>query len=50
METANARGYLGRHDLFVVFRLVGINLPVDAGFIAGSTWDAYGGLREPPEA
>jgi hypothetical protein len=25
-----------------------INLPVDAGFIAGSTWDAYGGLREAP--
>jgi NAD(P)-dependent dehydrogenase (short-subunit alcohol dehydrogenase family) len=30
--------------------VTGINLPVDAGFIAGSTWDAYGGLREPPEA
>jgi Bacterial regulatory proteins, tetR family len=27
-----------------------INLPVDAGFIAGSTWDAYGGLREAPGA
>ena len=26
--------------------ITGINLPVDAGFIAGSTWDAYGGLRE----
>src|SRR5438445_3662918 len=26
--------------------VTGINLPVDAGFIAGSTWDAYGGLRE----
>ena len=25
--------------------ITGINLPVDAGFIAGSTWDAYGGLR-----
>lgn len=25
--------------------VTGINLPVDAGFIAGSTWDAYGGLR-----
>ena len=24
--------------------VTGINLPVDAGFIAGSTWDAYGGL------
>src|SRR5215475_11043926 len=28
----------------------GINLPVDAGFIAGSTWDAYGGLREAPSS
>lgn len=28
--------------------VTGINLPVDAGFIAGSTWDAYGGLHEPP--
>jgi NAD(P)-dependent dehydrogenase (short-subunit alcohol dehydrogenase family) len=26
--------------------VTGINLPVDAGFIAGCTWDAYGGLRE----
>jgi NAD(P)-dependent dehydrogenase (short-subunit alcohol dehydrogenase family) len=26
--------------------VTGVNLPVDAGFIAGSTWDAYGGLRE----
>lgn len=30
--------------------VTGINLPVDAGFIAGSTWAAYGGLPEPPEA
>jgi NAD(P)-dependent dehydrogenase (short-subunit alcohol dehydrogenase family) len=30
--------------------VAGINLPVDAGFIAGSTWDAYGGLRQAPEA
>jgi NAD(P)-dependent dehydrogenase (short-subunit alcohol dehydrogenase family) len=29
--------------------VTGINLPVDAGFIAGSTWDAYGGLREAPQ-
>jgi NAD(P)-dependent dehydrogenase (short-subunit alcohol dehydrogenase family) len=28
--------------------VTGINLPVDAGFIAGATWDAYGGLREAP--
>ncbi|WP_454620181.1 SDR family NAD(P)-dependent oxidoreductase [Bradyrhizobium cenepequi] len=27
--------------------VTGINLPVDAGFIAGSTWAAYGGLPEP---
>jgi NAD(P)-dependent dehydrogenase (short-subunit alcohol dehydrogenase family) len=30
--------------------VTGINLPVDAGFIAGSTWAAYGGLPEPPDA
>ncbi len=30
--------------------VTGINLPVDAGFIAGSTWDAYGGMREAPGA
>ncbi len=30
--------------------VTGINLPVDAGFIAGSTWDAYGGLREAPRS
>ena len=30
--------------------VTGINLPVDAGFIAGLTWDAYGGLREAPQA
>jgi NAD(P)-dependent dehydrogenase (short-subunit alcohol dehydrogenase family) len=28
--------------------VTGINLPVDAGFIAGATWDAYGGLRGAP--
>ena len=26
--------------------VTGINLPVDAGFLAGLTCDAYGGLRE----
>jgi NAD(P)-dependent dehydrogenase (short-subunit alcohol dehydrogenase family) len=30
--------------------VTGINLPVDAGFIAGATWVAYGGLPEAPEA
>jgi NAD(P)-dependent dehydrogenase (short-subunit alcohol dehydrogenase family) len=30
--------------------VTGINLPVDAGFIAGSTWAAYGGLPEASEA
>ncbi|WP_454626116.1 SDR family NAD(P)-dependent oxidoreductase [Bradyrhizobium cenepequi] len=30
--------------------VTGVNLPVDAGFIAGSTWAAYGGLPEAPEA
>jgi NAD(P)-dependent dehydrogenase (short-subunit alcohol dehydrogenase family) len=28
--------------------ITGINLPVDAGFLAGSTWDAYGGPPQPP--
>jgi NAD(P)-dependent dehydrogenase (short-subunit alcohol dehydrogenase family) len=28
--------------------VTGINLPVDAGFIAGSTWAAYGGWPETP--
>jgi NAD(P)-dependent dehydrogenase (short-subunit alcohol dehydrogenase family) len=28
--------------------ITGINLPVDAGFVAGMSWDAYGGLPEPP--
>ena len=30
--------------------VTGINLPVDAGFIAGSSWAAYGGLPDAPEA
>ncbi len=30
--------------------VTGINLPVDAGFIAGATWAAYGGLPEAPQA
>jgi NAD(P)-dependent dehydrogenase (short-subunit alcohol dehydrogenase family) len=28
--------------------VTGINLPVDAGYIAGTTWGAYGGLPEAP--
>jgi NAD(P)-dependent dehydrogenase (short-subunit alcohol dehydrogenase family) len=28
--------------------VTGINLPVDAGFLAGSTWAAYGGLPQAP--
>ncbi|MCC8978399.1 SDR family NAD(P)-dependent oxidoreductase [Bradyrhizobium acaciae] len=28
--------------------ITGINLPVDAGYIAGTTWAAYGGLPEAP--
>jgi NAD(P)-dependent dehydrogenase (short-subunit alcohol dehydrogenase family) len=28
--------------------VTGINLPVDCGFLAGSTWGAYGGLPQPP--
>jgi NAD(P)-dependent dehydrogenase (short-subunit alcohol dehydrogenase family) len=30
--------------------VTGINLPVDAGFIAGASWSAYGGLPNAPEA
>ena len=30
--------------------VTGINLPVDAGYIAGTTWAAYGGLPEAPNA
>ena len=30
--------------------VTGINLPVDAGYIAGTTWAAYGGLPKPPGA
>jgi NAD(P)-dependent dehydrogenase (short-subunit alcohol dehydrogenase family) len=30
--------------------VTGINLPVDAGYIAGTSWAAYGGLPELPEA
>jgi hypothetical protein len=30
--------------------VTGINLPVDAGYIAGTTWAAYGGLPELPGA
>ena len=26
--------------------ITGINLPVDGGFLAGISWQAYGGLRE----
>jgi NAD(P)-dependent dehydrogenase (short-subunit alcohol dehydrogenase family) len=32
----------------IVSGMTGINLPIDAGLIVGSTWDAYGGLREAP--
>jgi NAD(P)-dependent dehydrogenase (short-subunit alcohol dehydrogenase family) len=28
--------------------VTGINLPVDAGYLAGSTWGAYGGLPQAP--
>jgi NAD(P)-dependent dehydrogenase (short-subunit alcohol dehydrogenase family) len=30
--------------------VTGINLPIDAGYIAGTTWAAYGGLPEAPGA
>ncbi len=28
--------------------VTGVNLPVDAGYIAGTTWASYGGLPQPP--
>ena len=28
--------------------ITGVNLPVDAGYLAGTTWQAYGGLRGRP--
>jgi len=43
MEVAQAIAWLLSPESSGV---TGINLPVDAGFIAGSTWAAYGGLPE----
>ena len=43
MRPLQATAYRNR-----VTRGTGINLPVDAGFIFGSTADADGGLREAP--
>jgi NAD(P)-dependent dehydrogenase (short-subunit alcohol dehydrogenase family) len=43
IEVANAIAWLLSPSSSGV---TGINLPVDAGFIAGATWDAYGGLRQ----
>jgi NAD(P)-dependent dehydrogenase (short-subunit alcohol dehydrogenase family) len=45
MEVAQAIAFLLSPQASGV---TGINLPVDAGFLAGSTWDAYGGLPEAP--
>jgi NAD(P)-dependent dehydrogenase (short-subunit alcohol dehydrogenase family) len=47
MEVAQAIAWLLSPESSGV---TGINLPVDAGFIAGSTWAAYGGLPEAPDA
>ncbi len=47
IEVAHAIAWLLSPDSSGV---TGINLPVDAGFIAGSTWAAYGGLRDAPGA
>jgi hypothetical protein len=30
--------------------VTGTNLPVDAGYIGGTSWAAYGGLPDAPEA
>jgi NAD(P)-dependent dehydrogenase (short-subunit alcohol dehydrogenase family) len=45
MEVAQAIAFLLSP---VASGITGINLPVDAGFLAGATWDAYGGLPEAP--
>jgi len=29
--------------------ITGVNLPVDAGWLIGTSWQAYGGLPTPPE-
>jgi NAD(P)-dependent dehydrogenase (short-subunit alcohol dehydrogenase family) len=47
MEVAQAIAWLLSPESSGV---TGINLPVDAGFIAGSTWAAYGGLPEASDA
>jgi NAD(P)-dependent dehydrogenase (short-subunit alcohol dehydrogenase family) len=43
VEVAQAITWLLSPDSSAV---TGVNLPVDAGFIAGSTWAAYGGMPE----
>jgi NAD(P)-dependent dehydrogenase (short-subunit alcohol dehydrogenase family) len=43
VEVAQAIAWLLSPDSSAV---TGVNLPVDAGFIAGSTWAAYGGMPE----
>ena len=47
VEVAQAIAWLLSPDSSAV---TGVNLPVDAGFIAGSTWAAYGGMPEAPGA
>jgi NAD(P)-dependent dehydrogenase (short-subunit alcohol dehydrogenase family) len=47
MEVAQAIVWLLSPDSSGV---TGINLPVDAGYIAGTTWAAYGGLPKAPGA
>lgn len=42
-EVAEAVGYLCSDRARAI---TGINLPVDCGWLVGSTWRAYGGLRE----
>jgi NAD(P)-dependent dehydrogenase (short-subunit alcohol dehydrogenase family) len=43
IEVAQAIAWLLSPDSSAV---TGVNLPVDAGFVAGSTWAAYGGMPE----
>ncbi len=44
MEIARAVAFLASDDASAIS---GVNLPVDCGWLVGSTWPAYGGLRQP---
>jgi NAD(P)-dependent dehydrogenase (short-subunit alcohol dehydrogenase family) len=43
-EIAKAVAFLCSDDAAAIS---GVNLPVDCGWLAGSAWSVYGGLRAP---